>query len=305
MSLEVEVTKSNGSIEPYQRIKLEQFLHTIGVDKNNIEPVIREVEKELYHGISTSEIYERAHHVLRDKGAFHPPRFSLKHAIALLGPTGFPFERFVARLFRQQGYDVLLDVQIRGACAMHEVDVLAYNENEIIVCEIKFHNEVGIKSDLKVALYVHARFEDLVGRSLEIIGDHAFATGTPDRLGAERRDQKFIDSKLIARKITKGMLITNTKFSTSALEYAMCKGLNVVGWSTPPGMGLEALIIKHKMYPVTCLSTLSTVQKQTLMGLGIMVVQDVIDKKQEIARVLALTPEDIDDVLKEASRYIM
>ena len=39
-----------------------------------------------------------------------------------------------------------------GHCVEHEVDVMAWNENKLIIAEAKFHNAIGLKSDLKVAL---------------------------------------------------------------------------------------------------------------------------------------------------------
>ena len=62
---------------------------------------------------------------------------------------------------------------------------------------MKFHNELGMKSDLKVALYVKARVDDLKKHK------------------AERGE----------RPIDEGWIITNTKFSKMAVQYANCNGM--------------------------------------------------------------------------------
>jgi hypothetical protein len=270
----MQIIKSGGGKEDFSREKLLRFLRATGASAAVAEEIASGIELKAHEGMTTSEIYELAYHGLKSAGSFHPPKYSLKHAVAMLGPTGFPFEQFVARVFEQQGYKVLLDQYLRGECAMHEVDVIAFNEKELIVCEIKFHNELGIKSDLKVALYVKARFDDLLNQPIDILG--------------------------VPRKMTTGMLITNTKFTLSALEYAMCKGLNLIGWNTPPGKGLEYLITTLNLYPITLLSSLSHVQKQQLIAQGMMLVSDILDKQEIVQKVLQLNPEDTEAVLTEA-----
>ena len=78
-----------------------------------------------------------------------------------LGPTGFPFERFIGEILKTQGYTVSLGQTLEGACAPHEIDVIAEKGKELMIVEAKFHNELKIKSDLRVALYVKARYDDL------------------------------------------------------------------------------------------------------------------------------------------------
>lgn len=248
------VIKANGNKELFSKEKLVLFLSKMGAHKDQAETIAATIESSLTEGVTTSAIYEQAYHALKALNIFHPPKISIKHAVAMLGPTGFPFERFISKLFELQGYRVLLDQHIRGDCVEHEVDVVAFDEKELIICEVKFHNELGLKSDLKVALYVKARFDDLQEKPIDIVG--------------------------VPRRMTQGILITNTKFTLSALEYASCKGLSLIGWNTPEGHGLEFLITKHKMHPITLLSSLSHIQKQQLIAQGIILIRDIIQNHQ-------------------------
>jgi len=49
----------------------------------------------------------------------------LKKAILQLGPTGYPFERFVGELLKYQGYEAKVGQIVQGNCVQHEVDVVA------------------------------------------------------------------------------------------------------------------------------------------------------------------------------------
>ena len=87
--------------------------------------------------------------------------YSIRRALLEMGPDGFPFEKLVSRLFQIWGYETLTDQTCLGTCVAHEVDVVAWKDDELSMVEAKFHNEFGLKSDLKVALYVKARYDDL------------------------------------------------------------------------------------------------------------------------------------------------
>ena len=47
----------------------------------------------------------------------------LKQAIMELGPSGFPFEQFVAELLKCRGYQIKVGVIVEGHCVNHEIDV--------------------------------------------------------------------------------------------------------------------------------------------------------------------------------------
>ena len=163
------VTKQNGERQAFDYGKLESSLRKTGTGEDFIAEVMIELEKQAFDGISTTEIYKRAYQILRKKHKPAAIRYSLKKAVGMLGPTGFPFEKFVAEIFKSQGYETLTDQIVAGKCVEHEIDVVAWKNSELIMVEAKFHNEFGIKSDLKVALYVKARWEDLANQKFKRI----------------------------------------------------------------------------------------------------------------------------------------
>ena len=161
------------------------------------------IESELVDGMTTADIYRHAFDLLATGFRSAAHKYSLRRAITDLGPAGYPFEKFVADLFRARGFEAVTDQIVRGKCVEHEVDVVAWKDKELVMVEAKFHNEPGIKSDLKVALYVKARTDDLSLSEFDFGGK--------------------------TRKLTQGILVTNTKFTQKAIEYAACEGLRLVG----------------------------------------------------------------------------
>ena len=207
------------------------------------------VQREIVEGMTTTDLYRHAFELLRKIARPVAARYSMKRAIADLGPNGFPFEKFIAEIFKSEGYEAVTDQVVQGHCVKHEVDVVAWKGDELVMVEAKFHNEPGIKSDLKVALYVKARYDDLM--------DQVFFYG-----GKER-------------KITSFQLFTNTKFTETAIEYAACKGLALVGWNYPPQGNLEDLVAESGLHPLTSLTTLSQSEKRSLLDAGFVMCKQI------------------------------
>ncbi|MFA5934283.1 MAG: restriction endonuclease [Candidatus Paceibacterota bacterium] len=250
---EFYVTKSTGEKEVFDYRKLERSLLNIGTDKDIIEEVFQEINKIIYEGISTREIYKKAYLILRKKQKSVAIRYSLKKAVAMLGPTGFPFEKFIAEFFKTQGYETLTGVIVKGKCAEHEIDVVAWKENKLIMVEAKFHTDFSAKSDLKVVLYVKARYDDLLGLTFNFGGKE--------------------------RKLDEGWLITNTKFSTTAIQYGECQRLNMVGWNYPYGNNLHNMIEKEELIPLTALNSINTSEKNRFLSQNIILSKSLLDEK--------------------------
>jgi hypothetical protein len=222
------ITKADGETEPFKPQKLLASLARSGASSDMAQHVLRQIERELYDGITTSEIYRRAFaHLRKDKRAV-AARYSLKRALLDFGPTGFPFESYLAEMFRAEGYQATVDRVVTGRCVEHEVDVVLTRGTEVTYVEAKFHNAAGFRTDLKVALYVQARVEDI-------------GNGT-------------------------GMLVTNTKFTSHAVAYAKCRGLELLGWEYPSGKTLQDRIEAAGVYPITALTTLTRREKAVLLG---------------------------------------
>ncbi len=213
----VIIIKASGEKETFNVEKLRGSLVNSGASDDAAEQVINHIVSELKEGMTTSEIYRHAFEYLKGVSKPLAHSYSLRRAVMHIGPTGFPFEKLVGKIFAEKGYQVATDQIVMGKCIPHEVDVVAYNDKELIMCEAKFHNELGTKSDVKVALYIKARFDDL--------SHGTFDYGRP------------------GRKLDEGILITNTKFSTTAIRYGACENLRMIGWNYPEKGNLNDLIL--------------------------------------------------------------
>jgi hypothetical protein len=239
---EFYVIKANGEKELFDYKKLEYSLKKLGATEEVIKNIILEVGGQLHDGITTREIYQEAFSILKRKQKSVAVRYSLRKAVGMLGPTGFPFEQFVSEILRSQGYETVTNKIVTGRCAEHEVDIVAWKENELVMLEAKFHAHMEMKSDLKVALYVKARFDDLIGLEFDFGGKK--------------------------RKVTDGWLITNTKFSHTAISYSECQRLHLIGWNYPYSNTLHNMIEKSELIPITALTTITTSEKNMLLAKG-------------------------------------
>ncbi|MEI6528271.1 MAG: ATP cone domain-containing protein [bacterium] len=251
MSPEIYIVKADGTRELFDRAKLEHSLRKIGTEQDVVSRIVSEITANLSDGSTTKEIYTKAFALLKKTQKTVALRYSLKKAVADLGPSGFPFEEYVAEIFKSLGYTTETDVIVMGKCVPHEMDVVAYNDTELIMIEAKFHTDFGAKSDLKVALYIKARFEDLAGNTFKFGGKE--------------------------RKLTKGMLITNTKFSSTAIQYGECNNLNMVGWNYPQGNNLHNLIEGHDLVPLTVLTSLTQSEKRMFIASNIVLSRQLGD----------------------------
>lgn len=270
--MDIFITKADGTREKFDVTKLEGSLKRAGANSKVVQDIIDTVEKELVDGITTKEIYHRAFELLKKEEKPIALKYSLKRAIMELGPSGFPFEKFIAEIFRFKGYTVETGKMIQGFCVEHEVDVVAWNKDKLVMCEAKFHNDPGMKSDLKVALYVKARFDDL--RKMTY------------KYGKER-------------KLDEGWLITNTKFSSTAIEYGSCQGgLIMVGWNYPPRGNLHDLVLEAKLHPVTCLTSLTGREKKFLLSQGLVLCKSVLENPG-LLPLMGLSPVKAKKVIEE------
>lgn len=274
----ITITKSDGTRQLFEEDKLVSSLRRAGARSEDIDEIVEQVEQRMKDGMSTSEIYGHAFSLLRKHSMHIAVKYSVRRALAELGPDGFPFERFVARIFHAWGYETLTDQQVMGGCIPHEMDVVAWKGGSLAMVEAKFHNELGLKSDVKVALYVKARFDD--------IAQNEFAYGGTRRKLGER------------------WLFTNTKFTDQAIKYGSCNDLRMVGWNYPSTGNLHTLIEDLGLHPITCITSLDRQQKKDLISRDIITCADLA-QKPEILREIGVRAEgDVTRIIEEA-RMIM
>ncbi len=268
----IYVLKADGTKEPFDENKLEFSLKRAGASTKATRDIINHVYGHLKQDITTHNIYKHAFELLHKEERPIAIKYSLKKAISELGPSGFPFEDFVAEIFRAKGYEAKTGQIVKGACVAHEVDVVAWNDKELVMVEAKFHNEGGTKSDLKVILYVKARFDDLI-------------------------KMKFDYGK--ERNLDEAWLVTNTKFTSTAIEYGSCQGgIKMIGWNYPPVGNLHDLILESKLHPLTCLVSLNGREKKALLDQGVVLCKTLVENAG-LLTAIGLSKEDIEKVIKE------
>ncbi len=268
----ITITKADGARELFEQSKLESSLRNAGGNDQIIEEIIEHIGKEMYDGMPTHEIYSRAFKLLREHSMPIAVKYSLRRALSDLGPDGFPFEKYVAKIFEAWGYQAITDQTVMGACVPHEIDVVAWNQNDLAMVEAKFHNELGMKSDIKVALYIKARFDDLKGNMFDYGG--------------------------IKRTLTSGWLITNTKFTDQAIKYGECNGLKMIGWNYPAKGNLQDIIEELHLHPLTCLVSLNNANKRELLNQGMVLCMDIYNNQSSLNKI-NMPSDQINSVIAE------
>lgn len=269
---ELHITKASGELVPYDGKKLRQSLTKAGADELTVREIAEEVEATLVPGISSRKIYQKAYALLKKNGRPCAAKYKLKSAVMELGPSGYPFERFVGEILKKQGFEVKVGVVMQGKGITHEVDVFGVKGNRQIMVECKFGNTASKKVDVRVAMYIHSRFRDLRNEWKE----------NPDFRGREYE----------------GWIVTNSRFTEDALNYGTYYGMNLVSWGFPKEGNLRDLIEAENLYPITTLTSLTKKEKQKLLDKGIVLCRDLLGK-DELLKSLNIRPTRINKAYQE------
>jgi hypothetical protein len=244
------VKKASGIEEPFSEQKLRKSLYKVHLSEDVINDIVSRVNSQLYDGITTRKIYRLAFNFLKRRQPVSASRYHLKRALVDLGPDGFLFERLVAEIMVAEGFSVKVGQLIEGRCVTHEVDVVAALDQRHAFVECKLHQRDALKSDVKVALYTYARFQDILKKRQE---ETPSSTATYE-----------------------SWLVTSTSFSSDAIQYAECMGMVVLSFSYPTDRSLSTLIEEFLLYPITCLTTLSAFSKKQLLSQEIILCRDLL-----------------------------
>ncbi|MCH8332144.1 MAG: restriction endonuclease [Bacteroidetes bacterium] len=245
------ITKASGEKVIFDPKKLIKSLSHSGANGDTINSILAEIISELHEESTTKEIYKKAFKLLAKTSRSFAAKYKLRKAIQELGPTGYPFERYVAEILKYQGYSVNVGVTIKGHCIEHEVDVMALKGNTLLIVECKFHANPNHKSDVKVPLYVHSRYNDMVK--------------------ALRKDPKNKGIKY------QGWIVNSTRFTADAAQYGSCVGLRLIGWDYPAKGSLKEMIDLSHLHPVTSLTTLTKAEKQRLLDKKVILCREICE----------------------------
>lgn len=269
---EIYVEKSSSEMELFSKKKLALSLERSGATREEIETILDKISVDIYDGISSKEIYKKAFSFLKKVNNTSASKYSLKRAIFDLGPTGFPFERLVAALLREKGFKTKVGVILNGACVTHEIDVLAEKEGSVYAIECKFHSDANAVSNVKIPLYINSRFLDI--------------------------QKQWNTNPKNTTHLKQGWLVTNTRFTIDAINYAKCVGLTLLSWDYPLNNGIKDNIDSFDLYPITTLINLSKDEKTTLISKDIILVKELYENKIVLEK-MQITSDRIVKILNE------
>ncbi len=266
------VRKASGEFAPFDETKLRRSLRRSGANDHLMNLVLQEIRGQVYDNMPTKALYKLAYKLLKRLDRPVADRYSLKQAMQELGPSGFPFERFFAEILKSQGYSVKTGLLLNGKCITHEMDVVAESETDLIFVECKYHPLPGSVSDVKVPLYLHARFLDLA---------------------ASPSIQRDLGGRNLQFRIA-----TNTRFSDDAMTYGRCAKLHLIAWDYPMGKGLRELIDETGLHPVTCISSLARHEKTALLEKGVVLCRHLSEHPKMLGKI-GVSSEREKAILKE------
>lgn len=270
----VIVKKNSGHLEPFSKQKLEKSLKKSGASIQEIQTIVKSIYPLIYDGISSDVIYGKAFFLLKKLNGVSASKYSLKRAIFDLGPSGYPFEKLIGALLRQKGYTTKVSEILQGISVNHEIDVLAEKDGNTYAIECKFHSSHKTVCDVKVPLYINSRFLDV---------------------------QKKWNSSGKTTHLKQGWLVTNTRFTEDAINYAKSVDLTLFSWDYPKNNGISKNIDEFGLYPITVLTSLKKNEKLELIKNNIILVKEIIENP-EILKDLNFTYQETLTIIEEAEK---
>lgn len=249
----INVLKASGDVVPFIPDKLTSSLMRAGASSETAHLILDALSTQLYDEIPTKQIYKLAFKLLKKQEKSTAIRYRIKQAIMELGPSGYPFERYVGELFKFQGYTVEIGQLVKGFSVSHEIDVLAENGHRKIIAECKFHNRQGTKSDVKVPMYFLSRVKDV--------------------------KKAWLENNYIPLKKQEGWLITNTHFTTDAIKFGGDYGLRLIAWDYPKKGNLKDWITAGALHPITCLTSLTRAEKNLILKEGVVLCTELYQNR--------------------------
>jgi hypothetical protein len=123
--------------------------------------------------------------------------------------------------------------------------VIAVKNTSKLFVECKFHGEEGRNCDVKIPLYIYSRYTDITI--------------------SQPQEYDY-----------KGWVVTNTRFTSDAIQYGKCVGLYLFSWDFPEGNGLKDRIDRIGLYPITVSTLLSNREKLFLLDRDIVLCKQVL-----------------------------
>ncbi len=271
------VTKADGTKELFDKEKVVKTCMRMGATRQVAEKIAEKIEMKLIDGMETSRILQM---IFRELSKHQP---AVKHLIDLrkalsLMKSKPDFEFFIRTLLSEHGYEVTPNQIVKGKCVEHEVDAIVRKNGLTYIVEVKHHFNYHVLTGLDVSRIARAVFEDVT---------EGFTLG------------------LNSLKVDKAMIVCNTKFSEHAKRYVECRGIEHVGWSSPPDTNLQTMIVERRLYPTTYLKCLTTKTTERLSQAGIILLKQLIAKNpRQLVKETRLPRETLDTIIKRARMIV-
>ncbi|MCS7123134.1 MAG: hypothetical protein RMJ17_00965 [Candidatus Aenigmarchaeota archaeon] len=246
----IYVTKADGSKQLFDKQKIILTCINLGLKYEQAIDVSNEIEKKIYDGIHTRKILQMIFKIASNYKPNLKHRIDLRESISLLRPKP-DFEKFVSLILKELGYEIQTNLIIPGKCVEHEIDIVAVNKEEYLLVEVKHHVNPHTIVPIDVFLEVNSVFEDI--KEGFYLKKHSF-------------------------NFTNIFVICNTKISSNAVKYAICKNIKVLAWKYPIEKGLEKLIEEKKLYPITILKDIEIEEAYKLFDIGILTLKQLLSR---------------------------
>ena len=180
-----------------------------------------------------------------------------------VGPTGYPFEDFVAEILESKGYTTQIRSTLMGQCVNHEIDVIAKKGTEKLMVEANF---IMLPGFIPMYMFLYIPKPDLM-----TLGKISF---------------------------TRAWLFTNTKLP---LTHGRMHFVSVWGYrlELSAKRRTQGFNWKGETHPITILALLSQSEKQTLLENHIVLVNQVL-KNEQMLDVLGIPPDKKTKIAEEA-----
>lgn len=257
-----DVLKASGEYENFNPRKIYETVLSTGASKQLAKETVNLVKRNYYKGITTKEILNIILENIKKEPGLQQ-RYDLKRAIMSLGPSGFPFEQYFARILEKYGYKTKVANLMKGKRIWHEVDIVAEKKDKSYMIECKYHNFIGTNTKLHPAMYTYARFLDI----------------------------DLFDTPWLA---------TNTKCVNDAVEYAKGVGLKITSWNYPENASLRKLIEDKNLYPITVLKDVKRKTIEKLLELNLVLAEDILNEdSKELAKELNISEYEIEKIKQQ------
>ena len=273
----MQVKKYSGELVEFDVTRLRESLSKSGASPDVVDGVWDAMKPLVYDGISTRDLYKLAFRLLKRKADSFAARYSLKRALQGLGPAGYYFEQWIAKLFAHADYQTLTGQLLEGNSVRHEIDVVAQKDNELLLVECKFRNTVEAKISVTTPMYFLSRVKDFEGREFS-----------------------FFNKPM---EFTAGWLVTNAYLTTDSIDFGEYYGLNLLSWDYPADASIKRRVDNAGLYPVTCLTTITKKEKDALLKQGCILVKDIVDDESQLD-VLHCAPRKRRRIIQEAIELV-